>query len=74
MVTIKTKISIFRSLSDRNTDQKLDKREYSLAMFLISQKQGGAVLPAQLPKNLIYSIYPEEMPEGASVRYLIGPI
>jgi hypothetical protein len=57
-------ILFVRSLADRNQDLRLDAREYAIAMFLIRQKQANALLPSALPKNLIYSVYPEERPSS----------
>lgn len=53
-------------MADRNQDLKLDEKEYAIAMYLIRQKQSGALLPSSLPKNLIYSVYPQERPSSSA--------
>lgn len=45
------------SLADRNGDQKLDCKEYTLAMYLINAKQRGETIPSSVPVNLLQSIY-----------------
>lgn len=43
---------VYRMLSDMNSDGKLDKLEFSIAMYLIKKKLSRVELPRTLPASL----------------------
>lgn len=43
-------------LADMNADGKMDRREFSVAMYLIKRKLQGYELPSTLPLTLVQSI------------------
>ena len=42
----------FRGLADMNADGKMDKKEFSIAVYLIQKKLKGVELPKVLPSSL----------------------
>lgn len=43
-------------LADMNADGKMDRREFSVAMYLIKRKLQGYELPSTLPLTLVQSV------------------
>lgn len=46
-------VCAFRDLADRDSDGKLSKEDFAVAMYLIRQKISGKPLPETLPPSLI---------------------
>ena len=56
----------FRGLADMNADGKMDKKEFSIAVYLIQKKLKGIELPKVLPPSL------KEDPVGGGMGALGG--
>eukprot|EP01119_Soliformovum_irregulare_P022129 TRINITY_DN7512_c1_g1_i2.p1 TRINITY_DN7512_c1_g1~~TRINITY_DN7512_c1_g1_i2.p1 ORF type:complete len:622 (+),score=167.17 TRINITY_DN7512_c1_g1_i2:65-1930(+) len=59
------------SLSDRDRDQKLDINEYCLAKYLMAAKMRGETLPADVPSQLLQSIF--QTPSPRSTPSMVSP-
>jgi len=68
---------IRRTLADVNADGKMDRREFTIAMFLIKRKLQGYELPTTLPPTLLRSIdsatSPPLPPPASAVSYPAQP-
>ena len=56
-------------LADVNADGKMDRREFTIAMFLIKRKLQGYELPTTLPLSLLRSSDTATSPPAAPVSY-----
>ncbi|XP_071476226.1 intersectin-1-like, partial [Diadema antillarum] len=62
------------TLSDMNADGKLDKLEFSIAMFLIKKKLSGVELPRALPQSLKQTPAPAMGGFGAQPMGMVRPM
>ncbi|XP_072178842.1 intersectin-1-like [Diadema setosum] len=62
------------TLSDMNADGKLDKLEFSIAMFLIKKKLSGVELPRVLPQSLKQTPAPAMGGFGAQPMGMVRPM